>query len=81
MLVNIDPDPSPFLIQGWMASFQSRRNARRITNPGCHCRGWYGTLADYTALAMLGAEGRVCDRLSLASDEAAAIQSATNRYS
>jgi hypothetical protein len=39
----------------------------------------YGTLAKYTALATAAADTLVAQRLLLASDEAAAIQSATNQ--
>jgi hypothetical protein len=39
----------------------------------------YGTLANYTALAKAAAGKLVKERLLLASDEAAAIQSATNQ--
>jgi hypothetical protein len=39
----------------------------------------YGTLANYTAAATRAAQGLVHDGLLLSSDEAAAIQSATNQ--
>jgi hypothetical protein len=41
----------------------------------------YGTLANYTTLATVAAEGLVREGLMLASDKAAAVQSATNQAS
>jgi hypothetical protein len=55
--------------------------AQRLQNhdPRPSLQERYGTLANYTAAATLAAEGLVHDRLLLSSDEAAAIQSATNQ--
>jgi hypothetical protein len=57
------------------------RLAQRLQNhdPRPSLQERYGTLANYTAAATLAAEGLVHDRLLLSSDEAAAIQSATNQ--
>jgi hypothetical protein len=53
--------------------------AQRNGDPRPSLAERYGTLANYTALAQAAADKLVAQRLLLATDEAAALQSATNQ--
>jgi hypothetical protein len=59
--------------------FAVAKAQRPLTDPRRSLQERYGTLANYTAVATLAAQGLVQDGLLLPSDETAAIQSATNQ--
>jgi hypothetical protein len=66
-------------LPGSYIPFAVTKAQRPLTDPRPSLQERYGTLANYTAVATLAAQGLVRDGLLLPSDETAAIQSATNQ--